>query len=96
MCCIDLLKPLSDLQDYPLGVAEIEVAKAERVDVKLEMADTPNQIFLAFQQETVGRASLRKVLTADERTWKPNRICIAGLDTVANNTIKLLRIGLDR
>ena len=93
MCCIDLLSAL-DLEAFPLGVAEVDVATAERVDVKLEVADTDKHIFIGVERRIEGRKKLKYTLTAKERNWKPNRVCIAGLDKVPNNTIKLFSIGL--
>ena len=94
MCCVELLDPIDYLPAYPIGLAEVEVAQREKIDVKLEESGTDHQAFLAFQQKIDSRQSIRKVFTAKERAWKPNLVCIAGLETVPSNTIKLTRVGL--
>ena len=94
MCCVELLNPIDYLPAYPIGLAEVEVAQPEKIDVKLEEGGTDHHAFLAFQQKIDGQQSIRKVFTAKERAWQPNLVCIAGLETVPSNTIKLTRIGL--
>jgi hypothetical protein len=94
MCCVELLNPIDYLFEYPIGLAEIEVAHGEKIDVKLEESGTDHHAFLAFQQKIDGQRSIRKVFTAEERAWKPNLVCITGLETVPGNTIKLTRVGL--
>jgi hypothetical protein len=94
MCCVELLNSIDTLSTNPIGLAEVEVEHPEKIDVKLEVRGTSNHAFIAFQQRIDGRQSLQKVFTAKERAWQPNQVCIAGLETVPGNVIKLTKIGL--